>query len=137
MPLATRRWLCGSSSSAARATVLRLAEQQPGGELSDDLQRKFNLLTACEREFGLPMPHSALNEVGTVEHAAQWWEERIAAEEKRRAEEEQHFTNNAPPNLLLLDRRSEDYKDFLSRARGRGSGDADGDGGLPPGDIPF
>lgn len=146
------RQLCsGGGSSTARDTVLRLAQQQqPGGD-DFDVQRKFDLLTACEVEFGIRMPHAALNQVSTVEDAAQWWEERLAAEEARLAAEAQHYTNVSLPNLLIIGQREKGkVRDFIERQSRRGGAtaaepdasaadEADGSAAPPQGDsrVPF
>ena len=148
---AVRQLCSGGGSSTARATVLRLAQQQqPGGD-DFTVQRKFDLLTACEAEFGMRMPHAALNRVSTVEDAAQWWEERLAAEEARIAAEAQHYTNVSLPNLVIMGQgEKEKVRDFIERHSRRGGAaaaepdaiaadEADGSAAPPQGDsrVPF
>lgn len=120
---AAMRQLCsGGGSSSARTTVLRLAQEHQAGDNDLDMQRKFDLLTACEAEFGMRMPHTALNRVSTVEDAAQWWEERLVAEEERQAAEAQHYTQASPPNVLILENGRadrDDLRDFIMRHRRR------------------
>ena len=92
------RQLCTPSSSV-RATVTRLA----GGasDLNTDLAAKFDLLTKCETEFGLQMPHIALNDVHNVDDAVRYWETRLEAERDAQLAAEQHFTRNLPPNVVI------------------------------------
>ena len=103
--LAARRLLRSSStSSSVRATVLRLADaagSDSATNLHSDLSAKFELLTACEKEFGVPMPHAALNDVASLDDAVRYWETRVEeiAEAERAAEK--HFTRAHPSNVLI------------------------------------
>ena len=59
------------------------------------------LLTACEREFGMSMPHAALNHVKSVDDVVNYWEGRMVALEEEQAAAAQHFTVAHPPNVFV------------------------------------
>ena len=59
------------------------------------------LLTACEREFGMSMPHAALNHVKSVDDVVNYWEARLVAVAEEQAAAAQHFTVAHPPNVLV------------------------------------
>jgi hypothetical protein len=63
--------------------------------------RLWQILTACEREFGVVMPHAALNDVSTVDDAVRYWEARLQSitEEQERAA--RHYTVVHPPNVVI------------------------------------
>ena len=61
----------------------------------------LQLLTACEKEFGLVMPHGALNEVKSVDDAVSYWERRLAAVEEERIAAAKHYTVQHPPNVVI------------------------------------
>ena len=102
-PVHAQRWLCsGTDESKIRSTVLRLFEQQPGGDLTTDLDRKFNFLHACEKEFGMLTSHVELTRVNSVEDAVQVWEDKFAELDAKRLAEENHYSKTAPPNVRIF-----------------------------------
>ena len=54
-----------------------------------------------EREFGVVMPHGALNEVKSVDDAVGYWERRLAAVEEERIAAAKHYTVQHPPNVVI------------------------------------
>jgi len=89
-------------STDVRGTVLRIAAQQPDTtDLDDAIPVKFEVLTACEREFGLVMPHAALNDVRSVDDAVSYWEGRLSEIAAAEAAAAQHFTVAHPPNVVI------------------------------------
>lgn len=109
-PAAARRWLCAAAapSATARETVLRLAGGQPGSsELA--AEGKFELLTACEREFNMQMPHAALTELRTIDDAASWWEAHLKALEAAAV------TELLPPNVRIFNKNQRlEAKEFMA-----------------------
>ena len=96
--IAARRFCAAASSGTVRDAVNRLAADQPAA-VPLDLKAKFELLTACEEEFGMRMPHTALNEVQTIDDAARWWAAKIAMVAEAQEKDAQHFTKAQLPNL--------------------------------------
>ena len=66
--------------------------------------RSSQLLTACEREFGVLMPSIALNDVHTVDDAARYWEQRHRELDATRAAAERHWTRDHPSNVTVIGR---------------------------------
>ena len=104
--VAARRLLSSSATASTdvRAAVLRLAQQQSSSaaaDLDSDLPTKFELLTACEREFGLVMPHNALNDVKSVDDIVDYWETRVAQVAEAEEAAAQHFTVAHPANVFI------------------------------------
>ena len=100
MLLLARRLCSTPSSSSVRATVLRLADaagSNSATNLHSDLSAKFELLTACEKEFGVPMPHAALNDVASLDDAVRYWETRV-----EEIAEEEAETQSEPPGKSPL-----------------------------------
>lgn len=98
------RGLCSSARPDPKATVRGLASQQgsTAANLGTDLAAKLELLVACEREFGLRIPHAAMSNIQTVEDAASYWEHRL--ESVRLAEEAAaaHWTQTHLPNVTVI-----------------------------------
>ena len=59
------------------------------------------LLTACEREFGLAMPHVALDEVKSIDDAVSYWEARFVSIQEAEEAAKKHYTVAAPPNVFI------------------------------------
>ena len=99
--VAARRLSSSSSSHDVRAAVLRLAESRASADLGADLPAKFDLLTACEREFGLVMPHAALNDVASVDDVVRYFEARLDAAADAEAAAARHFSVAHPSNVVI------------------------------------
>ena len=59
------------------------------------------LLTACELEFGIAMPHGALNDVNSVEDVVSYWEARLSQIAENEAAAARHFTVAHPSNVFV------------------------------------
>ena len=87
-------------ADAIAAAVQRIATQQNAAD-DLDLERKAQLLAACEQELRTPVPNAALGEIGSVADAIAFFQG--AADERRAAAaaEAAHWTNNLPANVSL------------------------------------
>ena len=74
------------------------------------------LLTACERAFGVQIPHTALTEIRSVEDAARYWEQRSEMLAEAQQREQQHWTRAHPSNVKVLkaDPTEESLQEWLS-----------------------
>lgn len=62
---------------------------------------RWQVLAACEREFGLLMPHASLDGVRTVEEAADYWVARHEAVAESARAHAEHWTRVHPSNVLV------------------------------------
>ena len=87
-------------ADAIAAAVQRIAAQQNAAD-DLDLERKAQLLAACEQELRTPVPNAALGDIGSVADAIAFFQG--AADERRAAAaaEAAHWTNNLPANVSL------------------------------------
>ena len=61
---------------------------------------KFEVLTACEKHFGVQMLHSDLKGVSTVEALTRYWHGRHEEKVEQQRRDETHWTLMVPSNVV-------------------------------------
>ena len=64
-------------------------------------RRCTQVLSACELELGVPIRHSDLNRIDTIEDVVRHFEAEVARSEEATREAAAHWTLNLPPNVNI------------------------------------